>query len=105
MEESFSWLLLLLLLGAWTPAPGITFSDAPVLVNEDVKRTVDLSSHLAKVTVEVVLAHPGGSSTSRATSFLLAVEPELEARLAQLRVQVSGVVLLCFLRPRSPLSL
>ncbi|XP_071075612.1 dolichyl-diphosphooligosaccharide--protein glycosyltransferase subunit 1 isoform X2 [Desmodus rotundus] len=90
MEESFSWLLLLLLLGAWTPAPGITFSDAPVLVNEDVKRTVDLSSHLAKVTVEVVLAHPGGSSTSRATSFLLAVEPELEARLAHLRVQVKG---------------
>ncbi|XP_036889630.1 dolichyl-diphosphooligosaccharide--protein glycosyltransferase subunit 1 [Sturnira hondurensis] len=90
MEESFSWLLLFLLIGAWAPAPGITFPDAPLLVNEDVKRTVDLSSHLAKVTVEVVLAHTGGSSTYRAPSFLLALEPELEARLAHLRVQVKG---------------
>lgn len=90
MEVPTSWLLVLLLLGAWAPAPGSASPDAPPLVNEDVKRTVDLSSHLAKVTVEVVLAHPGGSSTSRATSFLLALEPELEARLAHLGVQVSG---------------
>ncbi|KAK1337656.1 hypothetical protein QTO34_002289 [Cnephaeus nilssonii] len=90
MEVPTSWLLVLLLLGAWAPAPGSASPDAPPLVNEDVKRTVDLSSHLAKVTVEVVLAHPGGSSTSRATSFLLALEPELEARLAHLGVQVKG---------------
>lgn len=89
MEVFTSRLLLLLLLGAWAPAPSSASSEAPPLVNEDVKRTVDLSSHLAKVTAEVVLAHPGGGSTSRATSFLLALEPEMEARLAHLGVQVS----------------
>lgn len=52
-------LLLLLLLAACAPAPGRASSNAPPLVNEDVKRTVDLSSHLAKVTAEVVLAHAG----------------------------------------------
>ena len=81
---------LLLLLSACAPAPGRASSDAPPLVNEDVKRTVDLSSHLAKVTAEVVLAHAGSGSSPRAASFLLALEPELEARLAHLGVQVSG---------------
>ncbi|XP_043298596.1 dolichyl-diphosphooligosaccharide--protein glycosyltransferase subunit 1 isoform X2 [Cervus elaphus] len=81
---------LLLLLAACAPAPGRASSDAPPLVNEDVKRTVDLSSHLAKVTAEVVLAHAGGGSSPRAASFLLALEPELEARLAHLGVQVKG---------------
>uniref|UniRef100_A0A9L0THQ3 Dolichyl-diphosphooligosaccharide--protein glycosyltransferase subunit 1 n=1 Tax=Equus caballus TaxID=9796 RepID=A0A9L0THQ3_HORSE len=92
MEASAARLLLLplLLLGAWAPAPGGASPEAPPLVNEDVKRTVDLSSHLAKVTAEVVLAHPGGGSAPRATSFLLALEPELEARLAHLGVQVKG---------------
>uniref|UniRef100_A0A4W2BUA0 Dolichyl-diphosphooligosaccharide--protein glycosyltransferase subunit 1 n=1 Tax=Bos indicus x Bos taurus TaxID=30522 RepID=A0A4W2BUA0_BOBOX len=81
---------LLLLLSACAPAPGRASSDAPPLVNEDVKRTVDLSSHLAKVTAEVVLAHAGSGSSPRAASFLLALEPELEARLAHLGVQVKG---------------
>nr|BAE02415.1 unnamed protein product [Macaca fascicularis] len=90
MEAPVARLFLLLLLGSWTPAPGSSSSEAPPLINGDVKRTVDLSSHLAKVTAEVVLAHLGGSSTSRATSFLLALEPELEARLAHLGVQVKG---------------
>lgn len=83
-------LVLLLWLGSLAPAPGSASSEAPPLVNEDVKRTVDLSSHLAKVTAEVVLAHPGGGSTSRVSSFVLALEPELESRLAHLGVQVSG---------------
>uniref|UniRef100_A0A2I2ZE75 Dolichyl-diphosphooligosaccharide--protein glycosyltransferase subunit 1 n=1 Tax=Gorilla gorilla gorilla TaxID=9595 RepID=A0A2I2ZE75_GORGO len=90
MEAPAARLFLLLLLGTWAPAPGSASSEAPPLINEDVKRTVDLSSHLAKVTAEVVLAHLGGGSTSRATSFLLALEPELEARLAHLGVQVKG---------------
>uniref|UniRef100_A0A4X1U1T3 Dolichyl-diphosphooligosaccharide--protein glycosyltransferase subunit 1 n=2 Tax=Sus scrofa TaxID=9823 RepID=A0A4X1U1T3_PIG len=81
---------LLLLLWAWAPAPGRASPEALPLVNEDVKRTVDLSSHLAKVTAEVVLAHAGSSSSPRAASFLLALEPELEARLAHLGVQVKG---------------
>lgn len=96
MEAHAARLFLLLLLGAWAPAPGSGSPEAPLLVNEDVKRTVDLSSHLAKVTAEVVLAHPGGGSTARAASFLLALEPELEARLAHLGVQVSAR------RPRTP---
>ncbi|KAM9076520.1 dolichyl-diphosphooligosaccharide--protein glycosyltransferase subunit 1 [Megaptera novaeangliae] len=81
---------LLLLIGAWAPTPGRASAEAPPLVNEDVKRTVDLSSHLAKVTAEVVLAYAGGSSSPRVASFLLALEPELEARLAYLGVQVKG---------------
>ena len=32
------------------------------------KRTVDLSSHLAKVTAEVVLAHAGSGSSPRTAS-------------------------------------
>uniref|UniRef100_G3WVG4 Dolichyl-diphosphooligosaccharide--protein glycosyltransferase subunit 1 n=1 Tax=Sarcophilus harrisii TaxID=9305 RepID=G3WVG4_SARHA len=59
------------------------------LVNEDVKRTVDLSSHLAKVMADVLLAHPGGSA-SPVSSFMLALEPVLEARLAHLGVQLKG---------------
>ncbi|XP_032943344.1 dolichyl-diphosphooligosaccharide--protein glycosyltransferase subunit 1 isoform X1 [Rhinolophus ferrumequinum] len=90
MEVPAIRLLLLLLFWVWAPAPSSASPEAPPLVNEDVKRTVDLSSHLAKVTAEVVLAHPGGGSTSRASSFLLALEPELEARLAYLGVQVKG---------------
>lgn len=90
MEAPVGLLLLLLCLGPLAPTPGGASSEAPPLVNEDVKRTVDLSSHLAKVTAEVVLAHPGGGSTSRASSFVLALEPELESRLAHLGVQVSG---------------
>lgn len=90
MEAPAARLLpLLLLIWAWAPAPGRASAEAPPLINEDVKRTVDLSSHLAKVTAEVVLAHAGGSSSSRVASFLLALEPELEARLAYLGVQVS----------------
>lgn len=69
--------------------PGSASPEVLPLVNEDMKRAVDLSSHLTKVTAEVVLAHPGSGSTSCAASFLLALEPELEARLAHLGVQVS----------------
>uniref|UniRef100_A0A2K5QT20 Dolichyl-diphosphooligosaccharide--protein glycosyltransferase subunit 1 n=1 Tax=Cebus imitator TaxID=2715852 RepID=A0A2K5QT20_CEBIM len=90
MEALAARLFLLLWLGACAPAPGSASSEAPSLINEEVKRTVDLSSHLAKVTAEVVLAHLGSGSTSRATSFLLALEPDLEARLAHLGVQVKG---------------
>jgi hypothetical protein len=89
MEAPAAGVLLLLCLGAWAPALSAASSEAPPLVNEDVKRTVDLSSHLAKVTAEVVLAHPGGGSAPRAF-FLLALEPELESRLAHLGVQVSA---------------
>lgn len=89
MEAPAARWLLLLVLGACAPAPGSASAETPSLINEDVKRTVDLSSHLAKVTAEIVLAHPGGGSSSRASSFLLALEPELEARLAHLGVQVS----------------
>ena len=82
---------LLLLFAAWAPEPGSTSAEAPPLVNEEVRRTVDLSSHLAKVTAEVVLAHTGSDSSPRAASFLVALEPEFEAQLAHLGVQVTGV--------------
>ncbi|XP_006900801.1 PREDICTED: dolichyl-diphosphooligosaccharide--protein glycosyltransferase subunit 1-like [Elephantulus edwardii] len=82
--------LVLLLLGASAPAMSSASSEVLPLVNEDVKCTVDLSSHLAKVTAEVVLANTSGGSLSRTSSFLLALEPELEARLAHLGVQVKG---------------
>ncbi|XP_075039718.1 dolichyl-diphosphooligosaccharide--protein glycosyltransferase subunit 1 [Mixophyes fleayi] len=54
------------------------------LVNEDVKRTVDISSHLAKVTAEVKLSNPGPGA---AQSFLIALEPELVEHLAFLGVK------------------
>ncbi|MEE6502207.1 hypothetical protein FKM82_004438 [Ascaphus truei] len=54
------------------------------LVNEDVKRTVDLSSHLAKVTLDVIISNPGPAA---AQSFLLALDPDLENRLAFLGVK------------------
>ncbi|XP_075143305.1 dolichyl-diphosphooligosaccharide--protein glycosyltransferase subunit 1 isoform X2 [Leptodactylus fuscus] len=68
-------LLLLALTGA---------ARAQELLNEDVKRTVDLSSHLAKVTAEVKLANPGAAA---AHSFLVALEPELAGSLAFLGVK------------------
>ncbi|XP_063797234.1 dolichyl-diphosphooligosaccharide--protein glycosyltransferase subunit 1 [Pseudophryne corroboree] len=54
------------------------------LLNEDVRRTVDLSSHLAKVTAEVKLSNPGPGA---AQSFLVALEPELAEHLAFLGVK------------------
>ncbi|KAL7986108.1 hypothetical protein Chor_011274 [Crotalus horridus] len=62
---------------------------APELINEDVKRTVDLGTHLAKVTAEISLANSAGSSAS-ATSFLLALDPGLESHLAYLGAQVKA---------------
>ncbi|MBN3301674.1 dolichyl-diphosphooligosaccharide--protein glycosyltransferase subunit 1 [Amia ocellicauda] len=59
----------------------------PSLVNEEVKRTVDLSSHLAKITAEVLLSNAGGAA---AHSFVVAVEPELADHLAYIGVTVKG---------------
>ncbi|OCT85830.1 hypothetical protein XELAEV_18023999mg [Xenopus laevis] len=59
-------------------------SRAQDLVNEDVKRTVDLSSHLAKVTAEVTISNPGPGAVH---SFLVALEPELGSHLAYLGVK------------------
>jgi len=56
------------------------------LVNEDVKRTLDLSTHLGKITAEIQLANHGAS---RAHSFTLALEPELAPHLAFIGASVS----------------
>lgn len=57
------------------------------LVLDEVRRSLDLSTHLAKVSAELSLANaPGGAAAS---VFLLALEPGLEPRLAHLGVQVS----------------
>lgn len=66
-------------------AVGATAADLQL---EEARRTVDLSTHLAKVSAELSLANaPGGPAAS---SFLLALEPGLEPRLAYLGVQVSA---------------
>ncbi|AWP03267.1 Dolichyl-diphosphooligosaccharide--protein glycosyltransferase subunit 1 [Scophthalmus maximus] len=57
------------------------------LVNEDVKRTVDLSSHLAKTTAEIVLSNQGNSGVQ---SFVLAVEADLAPHLAYIGATVKG---------------
>ncbi|TRZ13495.1 hypothetical protein HGM15179_013595 [Zosterops borbonicus] len=58
------------------------------LVLDEVRRTLDLSTHLAKISAELSLANaPGGVAAS---AFLLALEPGLEPRLAHLGVQVKG---------------
>lgn len=56
------------------------------LVNEEVKRTVDLSTHLAKITAEIVLSNQGHSAVQ---SFILAVEDDLSAHLAYIGASVS----------------
>lgn len=60
------------------------------LVNEDVKRTVDLSTHLAKITAEIVLSNQGHSA---AQSFILAVEADLAPHLAYIGASVSRTLL------------
>lgn len=55
------------------------------LVNEEVKRTVDLGTHLAKITAEVVLSNQGSAAVH---SFLLAVEPDLVPHLAYIGASV-----------------
>lgn len=72
--------LLLCLAAVWAAAADLQLEEA--------RRTVDLSTHLAKVSAELSLANaPGGPAAS---SFLLALEPGLEPRLAYLGVQVSA---------------
>uniref|UniRef100_A0A6Q2WYP9 Dolichyl-diphosphooligosaccharide--protein glycosyltransferase subunit 1 n=1 Tax=Esox lucius TaxID=8010 RepID=A0A6Q2WYP9_ESOLU len=54
------------------------------LVNEEVKRTVDLSTHLAKITAEILLSNQGDSAVH---SFILAVESDLAPHLAYIGVK------------------
>lgn len=56
------------------------------LVNEDVKRTVDLGTHLAKITAEMVLSNQGHSAVQ---SFILAVEADLAPHMAYIGASVS----------------
>lgn len=58
------------------------------LVNEEVKRTVDLSTHLAKITAEIVLSNQGHSAVQ---SFILAVEADLAPHLAYIGASVSQI--------------
>ncbi|XP_063330700.1 dolichyl-diphosphooligosaccharide--protein glycosyltransferase subunit 1 [Pelmatolapia mariae] len=74
-----AYLLLLAALGPQVSADG--------LVNEDVKRTVDLSTHLAKITAEIVLSNQGNSAVH---SFILAVEEGLAPHLAYIGASVKG---------------
>ncbi|XP_030633191.1 dolichyl-diphosphooligosaccharide--protein glycosyltransferase subunit 1 [Chanos chanos] len=57
------------------------------LVNEEVKRTVDLSTHLAKITSEILLSNQGDSP---AQSFILALEPDLAPHLAYIGASIKG---------------
>lgn len=72
----------LLLLAALSPEVS-----ADGLVNEEVKRTVDLSTHLAKITAETVLSNKGHSAVQ---SFVLAVEADLAPHLAHIGASVKG---------------
>lgn len=77
--RSCRWFLFFsgLLCGVW----------ADGLVNEEVKRTLDLSTHLAKISAEILLANHGDSA---AQSFTLALEPELAPHLAYIGASVSN---------------
>ncbi|XP_041946046.1 dolichyl-diphosphooligosaccharide--protein glycosyltransferase subunit 1 [Alosa sapidissima] len=57
------------------------------LVNDEVKRTVDLSTHLAKISTEIILSNEGDTAVS---SFVVALEPELAPHLAYIGVSVKG---------------
>ncbi|XP_061780041.1 dolichyl-diphosphooligosaccharide--protein glycosyltransferase subunit 1 [Nerophis lumbriciformis] len=60
---------------------------AGMLVNDDIKRTVDLSTHLAKITAEITLANHGRYAVQ---SFIIAVEPELVPHLAYVGASASS---------------
>lgn len=60
------------------------------LVNEEVKRTVDLSTHLAKITAEIVLSNQGPSAVH---NFILAVEADLVPNLAYIGASVSRALM------------
>ncbi|XP_005992605.1 dolichyl-diphosphooligosaccharide--protein glycosyltransferase subunit 1 [Latimeria chalumnae] len=75
---------LILLVGALV---ALCRADELNLVNEEVKRTVDLSTHLAKVGADLTLWNPGASA---AVSCLLAVEAELGEHLAYIGANVKG---------------
>lgn len=79
--RSCRWFLFFggLLYGVW----------ADGLVNEEVKRTLDLSTHLAKISAEILLANHGDSA---AHSFILALEPELAPHLAYIGASVSSEI-------------
>ncbi|KAM9860292.1 dolichyl-diphosphooligosaccharide--protein glycosyltransferase subunit 1 [Aulostomus maculatus] len=62
-------------------------ASADGLVNEDVKRTVDLSTHLAKITAEIVLSNQGRTAVH---SFILAVDSDLARHLAYIGASVKG---------------
>uniref|UniRef100_A0A7N8YRP3 Dolichyl-diphosphooligosaccharide--protein glycosyltransferase subunit 1 n=1 Tax=Mastacembelus armatus TaxID=205130 RepID=A0A7N8YRP3_9TELE len=62
---------------------GPVLVSADGLVNEEVKRTVDLSTHLAKISAEIVLSNQGHSAVH---SFILAVEADLAPHLAYIGV-------------------
>lgn len=65
---------------------GLIYAESS-LVNEEVKRAVDLSTHLAKITAEVLLSNQGESAVH---SFIVALEPELAPHLAYIGVSVKG---------------
>lgn len=77
-----AWLLALAALCSRVHADG--------LVNEEVKRTVDLSTHLAKITAETVLSNQGPAAVH---SFILAVEADLVPNLAYIGASVSRALL------------
>ncbi|XP_038668069.1 dolichyl-diphosphooligosaccharide--protein glycosyltransferase subunit 1 [Scyliorhinus canicula] len=58
-------------------------ADGESLVNEDVKRSIDVGTHLAKITADLTLSNSGPSPVS---SFILALEPGLENHLAYIGV-------------------
>lgn len=74
-------LLLALLLAA------VSAQVSAEMLNEDVKRTVDLGTHLAKITTEIVMSNQGHSAVH---SFILAVEADLAPHLAHIGASVKG---------------
>ncbi|XP_061544649.1 dolichyl-diphosphooligosaccharide--protein glycosyltransferase subunit 1 isoform X1 [Phycodurus eques] len=57
------------------------------LVNDDVKRTVDLSTHLAKITADITMSNHGRYDVQ---SVILTVDPELYPHLAHIGASVQG---------------
>nr|XP_061814130.1 dolichyl-diphosphooligosaccharide--protein glycosyltransferase subunit 1-like [Nerophis lumbriciformis] len=57
------------------------------LVNDEVKRTVDLSTHLAKITADITLSNHARYDVQ---SFILTVDPELYPHMAYIGASVPG---------------
>lgn len=85
MDRSFSFCtLLFLIVSVWCKASQDQINND--LVNTNVERKVDVSTHLVKITTSITIENTGSSSVK---SFLYVVDPPLQGKLSFIGAMVS----------------